>query len=372
MGELHIAENIVRLRREKKMTQENLAEFIGVTKASVSKWETGQSMPDVMLLPGLAAFFDVTVDELIGYRPNLSKEQIQKLYQEFAAGFAAGPFEEAMEKTQAYVKRYYSCYPFLLQICILWINHFMLAEDAGRQRAVLEGVFELCGHIMGGCRDLKICRDAAIFQAFVCLQLGRAQDAVEILEDVSDPTRMAAGDEAMLIQAYLAAGHTKEAETLAQVEMYKAVLSLVGTAGVYLPIHAGDTAVGEETVTRIRRVEEVYELENLHPNIAFGFEYQAALFYAARGEKRKTVDCMERCVRCLEKLFASSEIRLHGDRYFDRIEKWMEKLDNGPNAPRDRKVILEDARRVFGNPLFSFLEGDREFDRLRDRLADIK
>lgn len=372
MGELHIGENIVRFRREKKITQEILAEFIGVTKASVSKWETGQSMPDVMLLPGLAAFFGVTVDELIGYQPSLSKEQIRKFYQEFAADFAERPFEEAMGKTQAYVKRYYSCYPFLTQICALWINHFMLAGDAGRQRAVLEGTFELCRHIMDGCKDLKICRDAAMFQAFACLQLGRAQDAIEILEDVSDPTRMAAGDETMLIQAYLIAGNTKEAESLAQAGMYKAVLSLVGTAGIYLAIHADDTAVGEETVDRIRRVAEVYEMENLHPNVAFGFEYQAALFYAARGEKRKTLDCMERCVRCLEKLFSSSELRLHGDHYFDRIEKWIEKLDNGSNAPRDRKVVLEDARQVFGSPLFSFLEGDRDFDRLRNRLTDIK
>jgi len=43
MQSLRIGKNIVRLRREKKITQEQLAAFIGVTKASVSKWETGVS-----------------------------------------------------------------------------------------------------------------------------------------------------------------------------------------------------------------------------------------------------------------------------------------------------------------------------------------
>ena len=95
---LNMAENIVRFRHEKKITQEQLASFLGVTKAAVSKWETRQSTPDIMLLPRLAAFFDVTVDELIGYEPQLSKEQIQKLYQEFAAEFAERPFEQVMEK----------------------------------------------------------------------------------------------------------------------------------------------------------------------------------------------------------------------------------------------------------------------------------
>lgn len=43
MSHINIAENIVRLRHEKRITQEQLAQFIGVTKAAVSKWETGVS-----------------------------------------------------------------------------------------------------------------------------------------------------------------------------------------------------------------------------------------------------------------------------------------------------------------------------------------
>ena len=80
MNSLNIADNIVRLRHNKKITQEQLAEFIGVTKASVSKWENRQSTPDITILPQLATFFDVTIDELVGYTPQLSKEQIQRLY----------------------------------------------------------------------------------------------------------------------------------------------------------------------------------------------------------------------------------------------------------------------------------------------------
>ena len=54
--------------------QDELATFLGVTKASVSKCENGQSMPDILLLPELATYFDVSVDELLGYEPQLSKE----------------------------------------------------------------------------------------------------------------------------------------------------------------------------------------------------------------------------------------------------------------------------------------------------------
>ena len=65
MNILNFSENIIKLRHKKGITQEELADFVGVTKASVSKWETKQSLPDIMLLPRLAAYFDVTVDELL-------------------------------------------------------------------------------------------------------------------------------------------------------------------------------------------------------------------------------------------------------------------------------------------------------------------
>ena len=67
MSALKIAENIVGLRKKKGVTQDEMASFLGVTKASVSKWENGQSMPDIMMLPQLATYFDVTVDALLGY-----------------------------------------------------------------------------------------------------------------------------------------------------------------------------------------------------------------------------------------------------------------------------------------------------------------
>ena len=51
MGKITLAHTISEKRREKGITQEQLAEFVGVTKASVSKWETGQSLPDLTLLP---------------------------------------------------------------------------------------------------------------------------------------------------------------------------------------------------------------------------------------------------------------------------------------------------------------------------------
>ena len=61
-----IGETIARLRRERGMTQEALAESMGVSAQTISKWENSATCPDVLLLPVLADFFGVAVDDLYG------------------------------------------------------------------------------------------------------------------------------------------------------------------------------------------------------------------------------------------------------------------------------------------------------------------
>ena len=66
MTELRIPEVILRERRKKGLTQEELAAQLSVSSQAISNWERG-GYPDITLLPRIANFFGITVDELIGY-----------------------------------------------------------------------------------------------------------------------------------------------------------------------------------------------------------------------------------------------------------------------------------------------------------------
>ena len=61
---MKLGENIRALRLRKRLTQEQVAQQLGVTYQAVSKWENGTNTPDIALLPEIAAFFGVTIDAL--------------------------------------------------------------------------------------------------------------------------------------------------------------------------------------------------------------------------------------------------------------------------------------------------------------------
>ena len=67
MSGLRIGEKIKAKRRERDLTQEELANILGVSKAAVSKWENEESYPDITLLPQIAQLFHITMDELFNY-----------------------------------------------------------------------------------------------------------------------------------------------------------------------------------------------------------------------------------------------------------------------------------------------------------------
>ena len=103
--ELNFGENIKRLRRSRDLTQEALADALGISAQSVSKWECAYGYPDITQLPAIANFFGVTIDELLDNDKN-GREQAYKYFEEHF-----GDFDEASEEKIAFVLDYCRRYP---------------------------------------------------------------------------------------------------------------------------------------------------------------------------------------------------------------------------------------------------------------------
>lgn len=370
MNELKLSENIVRLRREKNVTQEALAAFVGVTKGAVSKWENGTTLPDVATLPLLASFFDVTVDEILGYTPQISSEEIGEIYKKLARDFAKQPFEAVWQQIQALTRRYYSCHPFLFRMCVLLVNHFQLA-DAALQPQVLAEAERLLEHVQVEATDRELARDARIFETMVQMQIGKVEEAIATLEDALDPMHLANSSEGLLVSAYQMHGDLEKADSFAQLQLLFALQSLLGMSGALLRTSATSPERVRETVARVDAVARAYDLAQVMPNAVGQFNYQAAAMLCALGDCEGTLAQLEQFVQAMAALFGADDLQpFMADAYFDKLGSWQQKLRENNDTPRDRATVRQELLAHFADP-FAALAEDADFRRILTKLKAV-
>lgn len=79
---IKLGEKIKALRKQRNISQEVLANYLGVSFQSVSKWETDATMPDVTLIPAIASFFEVSIDELFDYNRMEAEKKVEEICDE--------------------------------------------------------------------------------------------------------------------------------------------------------------------------------------------------------------------------------------------------------------------------------------------------
>lgn len=101
---MNIHQNIRDLRKARGLTQEQLAEAMGVSTASVSKWENGQCAPDLAVLTAIADFFQISVDAILGHR--VDPGRMEAMISEAEALAAGGKFDEAAAQAEKLLRNY--------------------------------------------------------------------------------------------------------------------------------------------------------------------------------------------------------------------------------------------------------------------------
>jgi len=142
--ELNIGISIKALRKEKELTQEQLAEVFGVSFQAVSKWETGAAYPDIEMLPKLARFFGVTTDELLGVDVSRSNEMIREIHDEAARVFDVPPRKSSpadYASALSMLRKAVAQFPMSeeLRYCLAWAlrgNIYFFRDDLERASAL--------------------------------------------------------------------------------------------------------------------------------------------------------------------------------------------------------------------------------------------
>ena len=178
---IHISENIRAMRKGCKLTQEQLAEALGVTVGAVSKWESAMSVPDISTIIGLAEFFDTSVDVLLGYE--LPKGGVEKTREALRAMRQQKLFDDGMREAEKALKKYPNLFDIVYECAMLYAvggRERQSVKECRRGIELYEQALELLGQNTNpNIGDIGIRRE----MANLYIAMGEAETGISILRE---------------------------------------------------------------------------------------------------------------------------------------------------------------------------------------------
>lgn len=145
---IYFNENLKQLRQSRNLTQERLADFLGVTFQTVSKWERGESYPDIAMLPEIASYFKVSVDDLLGANRAEDEIEIQNMLTQF------DNFVNDMEKKSELLKTMIKKFPNDFRVQVKQLGMLMCEEEEdGEKIAKIQAIYH---NIQNNCTNDEI------------------------------------------------------------------------------------------------------------------------------------------------------------------------------------------------------------------------
>ena len=136
---LKLSDNIKKYRIEMDLTQKGLADIIGVTVGAVSKWESGSNVPDILTMMDLANFFNISMDELVGY--DMSSKSLEDMCRRINELSFAHKDEEAVKVANEAMSRYPHNFKVLYTCAEMYYRKAYMsheAADAGTAIGILQ------------------------------------------------------------------------------------------------------------------------------------------------------------------------------------------------------------------------------------------
>lgn len=166
---MYIAENLRALRKGKDMTQEEVANILGVSPQSVSKWERGDTYPDITLLPSLSNLYETSLDALIGMERINNAEERAAIYMRGQKHLREGDNEGAATIYTEALKLYPDDQSIMLELALV------LALDNESKK--LEQALSLCERLLSDRSTENILYTARAALCYIYLKMGEKEKA---------------------------------------------------------------------------------------------------------------------------------------------------------------------------------------------------
>lgn len=292
---MNLGNKIRELRRARNLTQEQLAVSLNVSAQAVSKWEMGASYPDMTMIPILAGFFKVSLDELFDFDVNNVDKEIEEIRLEYNKYFCSS-FEKAEQILLDGLKQY----PASIQLKTELFELYAYNVDRGDE--IINKAFELGTKIIQVSQDVFCtCRTKAnMIHIYTYLEQEKNQDHYEdikkIIETLPYMYPYMLQDKMRLSASYIKGEEgMKEAMTLKNIEWQELFIACFTVADRYFEMGDYENALTsyQESVDVIERFMypdkkgyDAYPIGGAHANHAITIlKIAACLFRMGRTEE---------------------------------------------------------------------------------------
>lgn len=227
---LKIGEIILNHRKEKGLTQEQLAEAVGVSTPAVSKWESGNSYPDITLLSPIARTLGITTDKLLSYQEDLNDTQILQYEKQMKELFDKNGFDTAYIQCEKLIHEFPNSNNLKYNLVQLYQRELVLCEvaDEKQKAKVINRATEIYEQILAS-KDPKLTSAATVSLASIYMTTGRYDMAEQLLDSLPKTN---VDTEALYSMLYMVQGKVDDAEKIQENKLFHSVhmaLSALGT-----------------------------------------------------------------------------------------------------------------------------------------------
>jgi len=183
---MNIGAVIKKLRQERGMVQEQVAEYLNVSTQAVSRWETGSALPDITQVPALANLFNCTSDMLLGVDVAAAKERSEAICKQASELMFEKKHDEAEEMLRAALKEYPNSYVIMYHLAVVLFNSGRKWGSEAEKQALNEEIVVLCEKILAECTDDRIRYGSIQFLCLTYTAMGENEKAVSLAEKMPE------------------------------------------------------------------------------------------------------------------------------------------------------------------------------------------
>ena len=359
---MSIGLTIKKLRRERDMTQEQLAELLGITANAVSQWECDRTAPDIAQLPMLSNIFRVSADVLLGIDVGTMDAQIEEIYNQVRELFCTGHRQEGIALCREGLKKFPDAYILMEELA------FNLSYS--KDRAVQEESIALFERILANGTEDSAKNFAIGNLCELYMAVGNPERAKELAETIPVPIYTQAECRRMTLRG---AEWADDMRSQIRIDFDKFIWHLYGLINSFKGEHPIFTDVERLALWQkvIGLVELFYEDGDysFDEQLLINARFWCAKLYIRMGEMDRALDELESMLKHIEKYDKYSD-GLLGNHVILPRDKWPTSLLVRPRDENDNCLTMTNSSASTENAAMDYLRqlSDSAFDAVRSHL----